>query len=176
MKFFDGDRCVENLTHEARVVLGLLWMGEGADVIVRVLGDGESVKRRYQFVSWVRTSKQPVIRQCREMMPNCLIADIKGSIRCRQCGSLVNVVPCRACMAMGKPTKDVEDMGEWAAQPTGEQPGTAGKVRVLAQRAARGEPLWHPQDRQLTGMSHESERRGPAGPFVPGDRSLVPGA
>lgn len=33
------------------------------------------------------------------------------------------------------------------AEPTGAAPGTAAKVAVLAARAARGEELWHAEDR-----------------------------
>jgi hypothetical protein len=32
------------------------------------------------------------------------------------------------------------------AQPTAAAPGSAEKIRVLEERAARGEQLWHPQD------------------------------
>ena len=33
------------------------------------------------------------------------------------------------------------------AEPTAAQPGSADKVRILAERMERGEELWHPGDR-----------------------------
>lgn len=31
-------------------------------------------------------------------------------------------------------------------EPTSEQPGSEAKIRVLARRVAKGQPLWHPDD------------------------------
>lgn len=153
MRIWDGEKCVENLSHEALVVLGLLWMKVDVDTIVGVLGDGEPRSRRYAFVSWLRSTRQRSVVQCRLNMPQNLTAEIKGGVRCPRCGAMVNVVPCRACMLAGRATEDKEDKEEWAARPTDAIPGTIEKIRVLARRAARGEPLWHPRDRHLTGKS-----------------------
>lgn len=37
-------------------------------------------------------------------------------------------------------------------RPTGELPGTEGKIKVLMERVARGEILWHPHDAALPGL------------------------
>jgi hypothetical protein len=53
------------------------------------------------------------------------------------------------------------------AEPTDALPGSEEKIRVLAQRAERGEQLWHPLDRRgqdatstLSGLSPQA-RAGP---------------
>ncbi|GBD37546.1 hypothetical protein HRbin36_02681 [bacterium HR36] len=42
-------------------------------------------------------------------------------------------------------------LGRLPAEPTAALPGTPDKIAVMAQRAARGETLFHPQDATLDG-------------------------
>ncbi|MCS7166236.1 MAG: hypothetical protein RMI91_01820 [Gemmatales bacterium] len=47
--------------------------------------------------------------------------------------------------------RSVGRLGRLPAVPTAALPGTPGKIEVMAQRAARGESLFHPQDATLDG-------------------------
>ncbi len=41
---------------------------------------------------------------------------------------------------------DARDVHDDEYEPTGEVPGSEGKIEVMRQRAERGEPLYHPRD------------------------------
>ena len=50
-------------------------------------------------------------------------------------------------------------------EPTQERPGTPAKIRVMRQRIARGEMLYHPDDAKITdgGGASESENKNQSG-------------
>ena len=64
---------------------------------------------------------------------------------------------------------DAIRMGHWDFEPpeveqtdfspTTAMPGTSDKLEILAQRIARGLPLWHPSDRRDYDELTEAERR-----------------
>lgn len=67
---------------------------------------------------------------------------------------------------MSRSVLEAIKQGDWTFEPSNQElvhlrataalPGTAEKLDVLKDRAARGEPLWHPGDR-LTYEEQESD-------------------
>jgi hypothetical protein len=65
------------------------------------------------------------------------------------------------CAAHGKGVADRNGGSEAPAQPTSARPGSAEKIAVLTERAARGQSLWHKGDAGMDG-----EGRGQPAPVA----------
>jgi hypothetical protein len=73
---------------------------------------------------------------------------LEESVRCPGCGRKIFLTPCQICLVLGQ--EIWYNMGltteKAAERPTSALPGTHHKLRVLLERAEKGQPLWHPMD------------------------------
>lgn len=92
-------------------------------------------------------------------LPLSAAVEMPSSIVCRNCGNRTRLLPCINCWRGldDDPTVDAEEVDHTqryftddeiraTCKPTKAEPGTSAKVKVLAKRAEKGLPLWHPDD------------------------------
>jgi hypothetical protein len=118
------------------------------DKIAEVLGVSHLDDLRTFMKELLSSTEENICRSLR-IPSECSPAELPlgNSIRCGQCGRMVNLVPCVLCNCgtkrrRARATKDMRI----PEHPTKFAAGSLEKIEVMAERVSRGESPFHPDD------------------------------
>lgn len=163
----DVTKVIQNLTVEARIILGILWSVSAPEISVMASAISRDTNYTSSLLRVLVNSKElAVLEALRGEFPLEATASLiphSAKVRCKRCHQRIETVPCCKCLIDTKTGLPVYDKSERepplpeSPETTSHLPGTPGKIQVMRWRLQQNYALFSPGDPSYLGYFISSD-------------------